>query len=151
MMFLPASAYVPPGTLRAALAHPHPASNYDEAAITRALTAAGLAHLLPSLDTSERWESRLNEDEKQNLGFARVLLQRPRWLVMDGALDRLEPALRRRIEALLAGELGTGLVSIGPDSPQDGFITRRLRLVTDPHGAAFRVAEHDLIPAAWEA
>jgi putative ATP-binding cassette transporter len=151
MMFLPATAYVPPGTLRAALAHPHPAGNYDEAAIASALTAAGLAHLLPSLDAAERWESRLNEDEKQNLGFARVLLQRPRWLVMDGALDRLEPALRQRIEALLTGELGTGLVSIGPDSPRDGLITRRLRLVTDPHGATFRVADHGLIPAAWEA
>jgi putative ATP-binding cassette transporter len=58
----------------------------------------------------------LNEDEKQSLAFARVLLQRPRWLVMDGALDKLEPALRRRIEALLAGEPNTALVNIGPDS-----------------------------------
>lgn len=148
MMFLPAYAYVPPGTLRAALAHPQSAVNYDEAAITSALTAVGLDHLRPFLDTSERWDRRLNEDEKQNLAFARVLLQRPRWLVMDGALDRLEPALRRRIEALLAGELATGLVNIGADTSQDGFITRRLRLVTDPQGAAFRPAEHCLIPAA---
>jgi putative ATP-binding cassette transporter len=148
MMFLPASAYVPPGTLRAALAYPHPAGDYDEAAITGAVTAAGLDHLRPFLDTSERWDRRLSEDEKRNLAFARVLLQRPRWLVMDGALDRLEPALRRRIEALLAGELATGLVNIGSDTSQDGFITRRLRLVTDPQGAAFTPADHCLIPAA---
>jgi vitamin B12/bleomycin/antimicrobial peptide transport system ATP-binding/permease protein len=147
-MFLPAYAYVPPGTLRAVLAHPHSAADYDEAAITSALTVVGLDHLRPFLDTSERWDRRLNEDEKQNLAFARVLLQRPRWLVIDGALDRLEPALRRRIEALLASELATGLVNIGPDTAQDGFITRRLRLVTDPQGAAFRPAEHCLIPAA---
>jgi len=148
MMFLPASSYVPPGTLRAALAHPHPASDYDETAIASALTAVGLDHLKPFLDTPERWDGRLNEDEKQNLAFARVLLQRPCWLVMDGALDRLEPAVRRRIEALLASELATGLVNIGSDTSQDGFITRRLHLVTDPQGAAFRPADHCLIPAA---
>ena len=147
MMVLPAAAYVPPGTLRAALVYPHSASDYDEAAITRALAAVGLDHLRSFLDTTDSWERRLNEDEKQHLAFARVLLQRPRWLVMDGALDKLEPALRRRIEAL-PEELGTGLVNIGPDSPQSGFITRRLRLVTDPNGATFRPAEHCVIPAA---
>jgi len=148
MMVLPASAYVSPGTLRAGLVYPHSVSDYDEAAITAALTAVGLEHLRPFLDTTDRWDTRLNEDEKQSLAFARVLLQRPRWLVMDGALDKLEPALRRRIEALLAGEPNTGLVNIGPDSSQEGFITRRLRLVTNPHGATFRPADYCLIPAA---
>ena len=150
MMFLPASAYVPPGTLRAALAYPHSAGDYDEAAITSALGAVGLDHLRPFLDTTDRWESRLSVDEQQNLALARVLLQRPRWLVMDGALDKLEPGLRRRIEGLLA-ELGTGLVNIGPDSANDGFVTRRLRLVTDPHGATFRPADHFMASAAGAA
>jgi putative ATP-binding cassette transporter len=150
MMFLPASAYVPAGTLRAALAYPHSPSEYDDAAISTALTAAGLDHLRPFLDTAQPSERRLSDDEEQNLAFARVLLHRPRWLVMDGALDKLEPALRRRIEALLA-ELGTGLVNIGPDSVQDGSVTRRLRLVTDPHGASFRPADHFMASAAEEA
>jgi len=147
MIFLPASAYIPPGTLRAALVSPQSAGDSDEAAITSALTAVGLEHLRPSLDTTDRWDGRLDEDEKQCLAFARVLLQRPRWLVMDGALGKLQPDLRRRIEALL-GELGTSVVNIGPDSSQEGFITRRLRLVTDPHGATFRPAEHCLTPIA---
>ena len=150
MIFLPASAYVPPGTLRAALAYPHSPRDYDEAAIGTALTAAGLDHLRPFLDTTQPSERRLSEDEQRNLAFARVLLQRPRWLVMDGALDKLESGLRRRIEALLA-ELGTGVVNIGPDSAQDGFATRRLRLLTDPHGATFRPADHFMASAAAEA
>jgi len=141
MMFLPASAYVPPGTLRDALASPHRGSDYDETVISSALTAVGLEHLRPSLDTSDRWDERLNEDEKQSVAFARVLLQRPRWLVMDGALGKLEPGLRRRIEALLK-ERGTSLVNIGPNTSEDGFITRRLLLVTDPQGATFRPADH---------
>ena len=34
------------------------------------------------------WDRRLNEGEKQSLAFARVLLQRPHWLVMDGGSSR---------------------------------------------------------------
>src|SRR5215469_10877031 len=74
MMFLPARAYVPPGTLRAALAYPHRADDYEDAATTSALIAVGLEHLRPLLDTTDHWDRRLNEDEKQSLAFARVLL-----------------------------------------------------------------------------
>jgi putative ATP-binding cassette transporter len=148
MMFLPARAYVAPGTLRAALAHPHSADDHDEAAIDDALTATGLQHLRPFLDTPDRWDQRLNDEEKQSLGFARVLLQRPRWLVMDGSLDKLDRALRERIETLFAAELGAGLVNIGPESSGDGFFTRKLRLVTDADGATFRPADHYVSPAA---
>jgi len=148
MMFLPARAYVPPGTLRAALAHPHAAGDHDDAAIDSALTAAGLQHLRSLLDTTDRWSTRLNEEEKQSLAIARVLLQRPQWLVMDGSFDKLDPVLRGRIEALFSGELGAGLVNIGPDSSQTGFFTRKLRLVTDPLGASFTPAEHYVSPAA---
>jgi vitamin B12/bleomycin/antimicrobial peptide transport system ATP-binding/permease protein len=148
MMFLPARPYVPPGTLRAALAHPHAAGDYDEAAITSALSAVGLEHVRSFLDTSDRWDQRLHEDEKQSLAFARALLQRPQWLVVNGAFDKLEPAARERIETRLAREPVTGLVNIGPDSPQEGFFTRKLRLVADPQGPSFRPADHCVIAAA---
>jgi vitamin B12/bleomycin/antimicrobial peptide transport system ATP-binding/permease protein len=148
IMFLPARAYVPPGTLRAALAHPHSGDPHDQATIDSALAATGLEHLRPFLDTTDRWDSRLNEEEKQSLGFARALLQQPQWLVVEGSFEKLDPALRGRIEALFAGELGAGLVNIGPDSSPAGFFTRKLRLVTDPQGATFRLADHFVSPAA---
>jgi vitamin B12/bleomycin/antimicrobial peptide transport system ATP-binding/permease protein len=138
IMFLPARAYVPPLPLRAALAYPRPTTDFEEAAFIAALIAVGLEHLRPLLDTGDRVDRQLNEDEKQNLAFARVLLQRPEWLVVDGAFDRLDPGSRGRIEALLAGEAAGGLVSIGQDSSQEGFFTRKLHLVTDPHGVTFR-------------
>ena len=148
IMYLPARAYVPPGTLRAVLAYPHSVSDYDEAAITSALSAVGLEHLRPLLDATERWDRRLQEDEKQSLAFARVLLQRPPWLVVNGAFDKLAPASRERIETLLAGELATGLVNIGPDSSHHAFFTRKLCLILDPHGPTFRPADHCVISAA---
>ena len=148
IMYLPARAYVPPGTLRAVLAYPHSVSDYDEAAITSALSAVGLEHLRPLLDATERWDRRLQEDEKQSLAFARVLLQRPPWLVVNGAFDKLAPASRERIETLLASELATGLVNIGPDSSHNAFFTRKLCLILDPHGPTFRPADHCVISAA---
>jgi putative ATP-binding cassette transporter len=149
MMFLPERAYVPPGTLQEALAYPSSARDYGAAAISGALAAVGLEHLLPSLNTIDRWDRRLNEDEKQCLAFARVLLQRPRWLVVNGALDELDPASRERIEALFGGVLAdVGLIAIGQDSAHDTFFTRKLRLVTDPHGATFRPADHCVVTFA---
>jgi len=148
MMFLPVRAYVPPGTLRAGLAYPHAENLFDDAAVTRALTAVGLEHLQPLLDTTDRWDRRLNEDEKQSLAFARVLLQRPKWLVVNGAFEQLDPASRDRIEALFSGPLaGLGLVHIGQESIRDTFFTRRLRLVTDLHGPTFSPADHCALPA----
>jgi vitamin B12/bleomycin/antimicrobial peptide transport system ATP-binding/permease protein len=149
MMFLPARAYVPPGTLRAALAYPHAKGDYEDATITSALADVGLERLRPLLDTADRWDRRLNESEKQTLAFARVLLQRPQWLVVNGAFDALDPASRERIEALFAGALSdVGLVDIGQDRTDVGFFTRRLHLVTDPNGPTFTPAEHCVSAAA---
>jgi putative ATP-binding cassette transporter len=148
MMFLPAHAYVPPGALRAALVYPQSADGYQDQALTQALAEVGLEHLQPLLDTSDRWDRRLTEDEKQRLAFARVLLLRPRWLVVYGALDELDPMTRQRIEELLAGSLSDmSLIDIGQDTAPEGFFKRKLRLVTDSKGESFRPADHCEMPA----
>ena len=135
MMFLSARPYVPPGTLRAAITYPHAADEYEDASITKALADVGLEHLRPLLDTTDRWDRRLHEDEKQSLAFARVRLQRPRWLVVNGAFDALDSVARGRIEALLRGPFSDlGLIDIGQDRAQDGFFKHKLHLITDPGG-----------------
>ena len=148
MMFLPRRPYLPPGTLRATLAYPHAADAYQPAAFGGALSSVGLKHLLPLLDTADRWDRRLNEGERQSLTFARVLLQRPQWLVVNGALDELEPLVRGRMEALLAEHTAAGVISIGQDSARQGFFTRKLRLVLDPRGPSFRPADDAMILSA---
>jgi putative ATP-binding cassette transporter len=148
MMFLPARAYVPPGTLRAAIAYPHAAGDYEDAAIAQALAAVGLEQLQPLLDTADRWDRRLNEAEKQSLAFARVCLKQPQWLVVNGAFDALDPASRGRIEALFSGPFSdVGLVDIGRDRAHDGFFKRKLRLITDPNGPTFRPGDHCVSPS----
>jgi putative ATP-binding cassette transporter len=137
VMFLPERAYVPPGSLRTALCYPCATHEFDEAATARALAAVGLERLQPLLDTTERWDQRLNDDEKQSLAIARVILQGPQWVVLNEALEVLDPASRQRIEALFSGELAhVGLIDIGRETHK-GFFVRRVQLRTDPQGPTF--------------
>ena len=150
MMFLPERAYVPPGTLRTALCYPCETHEFDDAATARALTAVGLERLQPLLDRTERWDQRLNDDEKQLLAIARVILQRPQWVVLNEALEILDPASRRRTEALFSGDLArVGLINIGRETDKE-FFMRRVQLRTDPQGPTFspgdRVATLTLTP-----
>ena len=138
IVFLPARAYVPPGTLRVALAYPRAASEYRGAPVAEALAAVGLERLEPLLDASERWDRRLSDDEKQCLAFARVMLQRPQWLVVNGALDILDSESRTRIEALFSRQLsGVGLIDIGQDRGEENFFKRKLQLLIDAQGPTF--------------
>jgi len=142
MMFLPARAYVPPGTLRNALCYPCSTHDFDDLATGRALAAVGLERLTPLLDTTARWDRQLNDDEKQLLAIARVLLQRPQWLVVNGVFEGLDAASRRRIEAVFARELaGVGLIDIGQQGESPGFFTRMLHLLTDAGGPSFSPTE----------
>ena len=97
MVFMPTPGYAPPGTLREALAYPHPPQTYDDARIREAFAAVGLEHFAPMLDDDVRWDRRLSDNDKQCLAVARTLLQKPRWVVLNRALAALD--LRWRIES----------------------------------------------------
>jgi putative ATP-binding cassette transporter len=143
MMFLPAHAYVPPGTLSAAISYPHPSNRFDDGLVSKALADVGLSYLQPSLETTDRWDRRLSEIEKQCLAFARVIIQRPHWLVLDGTLDALDLTSRERIEHLIASQLpDIGIVNIGQENDAtEKFFTRRIFLVKDPQGPTFQPTE----------
>ena len=135
MMFLPIRPYVPPGALRTAVAYPRSTDAYDEAAVADALAEIGLERLLPMLDTIERWDQRLTDAEKQCLAFARVILQRPTWIVLNDALDVLDSESRRRIEAVFSRELANvGVINIGHAASEKGLYARTLHIVSDPLG-----------------
>ena len=138
IMFMPVRAYVPPGSLREAVAYPSPADAFEAAVIAKALADVGLEHLEPQLDTVERWDHQLSDDQKQRLAFARVLLQRPLWVVVNDALDVLDPESRALIVALFEGEYAdVGIINIGHDLPEGANSVRKLRLVMDPNGLTF--------------
>ena len=140
--YLPTRAYVPPGVLRASITYPHSADASDDAVIAKALADVGLERLEPLLNKADRWDHLLSDDDKQSLAFARVILQRPRWVVIDEALDLVDPVSRGRIEAIFRGPLvDVGVINIGNDANDSGFFTRTLRIVQDPGGLTFKPAD----------
>ncbi|MBL8673558.1 MAG: ABC transporter ATP-binding protein/permease, partial [Rhodospirillales bacterium] len=112
-MFLPQRAYMPLGSLRMALTYPSAEDSFDDAALTEALARCGLAALAPRLGDVDRWENVLSAGEQQRVAFARVLLHKPGWIVMDEALVALDGDARAEIMAVLAADLpGSTIISI---------------------------------------
>jgi putative ATP-binding cassette transporter len=148
IMFMPVRAYIPPGTLRSAVAYPRPTEDYDAPAIVNALAAVGLEHLEPHLEKENRWDRELTDNEKQSVAFARVILQRPGWVVVNDALDVLDPESRTRIRKLFEGEYAdVGVINIGHDQPDSSLYGRKFHIVVDAQGVTFMPErEHGIEP-----
>ncbi|MBX5158244.1 MULTISPECIES: ABC transporter ATP-binding protein/permease [unclassified Rhizobium] len=113
MLFVPQIAYVPGGTLREALAFPASPDAYERAAVETALDRAGLHSLIARLDTRARWDKLLDSDEQKAIGFARLLLVRPRWIIFDEVLEGMEPEWQEMMAKLLTSMPESGMIYIG--------------------------------------
>ena len=134
LMLIPREPYVPLGTLRGGLAYPSPESTFKEEDLLTVLQSSGLDRLSSSLDRVARWDRELSEDEQQYLVFARLLLHKPRWVVIDEALDTLDEDARRRFINLFKDKLkDTAIINIGRRDTKDHFFSRILHLVRDPN------------------
>jgi len=137
--FIPRRPYVPPGTLRAALAYPAPETAYADSDLAAAIESVRLGHLTGSLDRVARWDRELSEEEQQRLSFARLRLKKPRWIVIDEALDALDDDARKVVLDLFRTELAdAAIVNIGRPGTSDGVFTRTLHLVKDLQGRTFK-------------
>ena len=138
---MPRTPYVPPGTLKEALAYPSSVDRFKAQDYSNALHRLGLSRLQPLLDESRRWDHELNEDEQQAVAFARLMLHAPRWILVDEALDSIDVHTRERIVEMFTHELAhSGLIYIGRADPKGGFFSRVVHLVNDPK--ARRLARH---------
>jgi vitamin B12/bleomycin/antimicrobial peptide transport system ATP-binding/permease protein len=109
MLVLTQRPYVPSATLRGALHYPEPASGegvaFSQAAVTEALHAAGLAHLVVHLDDDVRLDRVLSSGDLQRLGIARVLLHRPDIVMIDEALSAFDDATQHALLATLTAAM----------------------------------------------
>ena len=129
-LFLSQQPYVPLGTLRTALAYPGPTSEVDDDRAAAVLREVQLPHLAGQLDEELDWARRLSPGEQQRLGFARVLLTRPRVVFLDEATSALDEGLEHTLYTLLREELpGTVVVSVGHRSTLNRFHAERLELL----------------------
>ncbi len=142
VMFMPKHPYLPGGSLRDILAYPYPPEKFSDADFYAALIAMGLPHLVSALDTTAPWEKELSDPEQQGLAFARLLLHKPRWVVIDTAIDTLPPQTRRALFDALRKELPqTSVLAISGVENKYGFFDRLISLSLDagntgPEGAS---------------
>jgi len=151
MFFLPrGTPYLSRGTLREVLAYPLKADGFADDAFKHALTRLGLDRTIPMLDVTNRWDRELSQDEQLSLAFARIVLQKPRWALIDDTLGSLDDEALERVIDVLGNELeGTTIINIGRAAQaRDPLFTRVLHLVKAP---AIRTLMHSRTAAAQRA
>ena len=135
MMFISQQDYMPPGTLRGALAYPSQPSQFASEEYSAALDRLKLGHLSPHLDRTARWERELAREDQHKLAFVRLLLHKPHWILLDEAIDYLDDDTRGLVLDMLGQELaGAAIINIGRADTRGGFFKRVLHLIQDPEG-----------------
>ncbi len=104
MFFMPPRPYLPTGTLRAAICYPS-AEAFSQATLEQALALTGLTELIEQLDQVDCWDKILPREQQQRLGLVRLLLQRPKWILLQESFDSLDPDGEIEMYRLICQEL----------------------------------------------
>jgi putative ATP-binding cassette transporter len=151
MMFLPQRPYLPLGTLEAAISYPKGPGSFPREEIAAALERVNLGSLVEKLDEDQRWDKTLSLGQQQRLAFARVFLQRPRWVFLDEATAALDDDNQDLVMSIFTKELPeTSVVSIGHRPGLEVYHTRTLQLVpSDAGGATLKHKSRPLRRLRW--
>jgi putative ATP-binding cassette transporter len=134
IFYLPGGTpYLPRGTLREVLAYPLKAESFGDTEFARALYRLGLERLAPLLDKTHRWDRELSQDEQLCLAVARILLQSPPWVLIDGTFGSLDDDVLELVIDVFTKELEkTGVIHIGGPAQAHPLFTRVLHLIKNP-------------------
>lgn len=91
LFFMPPRPYLPTGSLRAAICYPSNFDAFGQDELELALDVVGCRDLIDQLDQIGDWEKNMEREQQQRLGMVRLLLQRPKWILMQEAFDSLDP------------------------------------------------------------
>jgi putative ATP-binding cassette transporter len=129
VFFMPPRPYLPIGTLRAAICYPSTHAEYTESALDEALEQVGLRELLEQLDHEDNWASALSREQQQRLGVVRLLLQQPKWILLQEAMDSLDSTCEMKMLNLIAEKLpDAAILTITNEPMAEGFHQRRIIL-----------------------
>ncbi|WP_213769111.1 ABC transporter ATP-binding protein/permease [Caballeronia sp. dw_19] len=141
LFFLPQKNYIPPGTFRAALCYPAEPYAFDDETCRRALTDCQLGQYGDVLDEVARWGNNLSPGEQQRLGFARALLQRPDYLLLDESTSALDEDNESKMYQLITQRLPeAAIISVSHHSSLKRFHTHALRIENGQARQTSRVA-----------
>ncbi|CDZ77960.1 hypothetical protein BN59_02256 [Legionella massiliensis] len=111
------------GSLRALLAYPKPARTYTLKKYTEVLRkVGGMEQFIPNLrDSKARDWSELSGGQQQKIALARVLLNKPDWVLLDEATSKLDEESEERVYRALNELKGTTVVSIAHRSTVEKY------------------------------
>ncbi len=132
ILYIPRTPYLPPGTLREVLAYPKGTDNFESSVFSAALARVGLERLSPRLDSQERWDRELSDDEQQALALARVILHKAPWVLIDEVLDSLDDSALERAIDIFANDLSQSTVIHIGRTDAHHYFSRVLHLIKDP-------------------
>jgi vitamin B12/bleomycin/antimicrobial peptide transport system ATP-binding/permease protein len=134
LFYLPrGTPYLPRGTLREVLAYPQKADSFSTNAYTRALYRLGVERLAKLLDENHRWDRELTQDEQLCLMFARILIQNPPWVLIDGTFSSLDDDVLELVMDVFSNELkATGLIHIGGAGEAHPLFSSVVHLIKSP-------------------
>ncbi len=120
ILFVPQRPYTPQGSLRRAICYPN--IRPDEHQLAAALEACRLGYLKELLDTEDDWQHKLSPGELQRIAFVRILITRPRLVLLDEATAALDEETEAALYRLIRQKLPDSIiVSIGHRSTLNAF------------------------------
>jgi putative ATP-binding cassette transporter len=90
MFFMPPKPYLPTASLRSSICYPASSDSFTQEALDTALELAGVQELHSQLDDVGDWSKNLEREQQQRLGMVRLLLHKPKWILMQEAFDSLD-------------------------------------------------------------
>jgi putative ATP-binding cassette transporter len=130
---LPQEPSIPHDTLKAVLAYPKSVDAYTQKEYENVLRLVhDLDQFIPELDKKSTWFTRLSHGQRQRISFARALLQKPSWLLLDESTSSLDIEAEEYLYRLIKQQLPqTTLISIAHRDTVAKFHDRILTLNTD--------------------
>ncbi len=136
-MFVPQKPYLPLGDIATVMRYPSGSGWMDNQALEHALRRVNLGHLVPHLETVERWDQKLSLDEQQRIILARCLIHAPDWLILDDFLASMDSTSREMMLSMLTDELtNTTVIGVGSGIGLEPLQPAKIALVASPMPSA---------------
>lgn len=129
MFFMPPRPYLLKGPLRAAICYPDAPESVSQAELEQTLAWVGLEELIGQLDQSDAWDSTMPRAQQQLLGVVRLLIKKPKWILMTEAFDSLPPDVEVGMYRLISQKLPNAtLLTLSNQPAAEAFHPRKIHL-----------------------
>ena len=135
------SPYLPEGSLDQAVLCPMPLDNLKSEDIAFALSACGLSHLVSRLDQKARWMQVLSASEKQRCAIARILLQKPRVIVLEDALSACDADAQAELTRLVFKHCAASIIVDISNRPAPSNLYDRIFILKKAVGEPSKLRE----------